>query len=92
MAIQLSITDSRDAFFQTAYAKITHQSSDNNKDKTSIKYNVSIWANKEAYSNLKNTIDEDTYEVTISDLTSPDFVGLYTHLSQQEKYKMGIFV
>jgi hypothetical protein len=91
MAIQLSLTIGLDTYPQ-AYAKIVSQSSDNNAAKTSIAYQVSVWksvAHKEANEPM---IDNARFEVTITDLVSADFAGLYQHLMLQEKYKNSVMV
>ena len=91
MSIQLNLDVGIDNY-PAAYAKIESQSSDNNADKSSVTYHVSVWASlahKEAGANL---IDNDRFEVMRSDLVSADFAGLYTHLLTQDKYKNGVEV
>jgi hypothetical protein len=91
MAIQLNLTQGIDNY-PVAYAKIVSQSSDNNSDKTSITYQVSVWKSINHKEANEPEIDHDRYEVTITDLVSTDFAGLYTHLLSQEKYKEGVMV
>ena len=91
MAIKLNLTKGLDNY-PTAYARIVSQSSDNNGDKTSITYHVNVWKSQAHKDANDPEIDNDRYEVTITDLVTADFAGLYLHLITQDKYKDSIAI
>jgi hypothetical protein len=91
MSIQFELNIGIDNY-PAAYAKIVSQSSDNNGEKTSIAYRVSVWKSAVHKEQEISTIDNDVFEVALVDLISADFAGLYTHLMMQNKYKDGVAV
>jgi len=91
MAIQFDLTLGLDNY-PKAYAKFTSQGSDNNAEKTSIVYNVSIWkslAHKEA-GEQPVLLHRD--EVTITDIDTANFAGLYGHLHKHPMFSGGVMV